>query len=121
MRESVSRAALRVVSVLVGGCDRQDPAGPAEWGTLELVTVTEGLDPDPDGYVLQVDGISSLPLPASGTTTVLELTPGNHTVALSKVASQCYTEPALPQSLSITQQELTRLTIQITCLRAYEP
>jgi hypothetical protein len=50
---------------------------------------------------------------------VPQLTPGNHTVALSGVASQCYTEPGLPLSFSVSPGELTRLTVQISCLRAY--
>jgi Tol biopolymer transport system component len=86
---------------------------------LELVTLTDGVDPDLDGYGLQVDDSPSLTVPSSGTATMPRLAPGDHTMALVGVAGNCYTEPALPQSFTISAGELTRVTLQITCLRAY--
>jgi dipeptidyl aminopeptidase/acylaminoacyl peptidase len=112
-------ASLCAGGILVVGCESPDQAGPDEWGTLELVTTTDGLDLDQDGYSLQVDGEPNLALPVSGTTTVPQLEPGAHTIALDGVSRQCYTVPALPHSLAISSGQLTRVTLRISCFRAY--
>src|SRR5206468_300041 len=58
-------------------------------GNLTVSASTSGSSLDPDGYTVTVDGGSPQPLAINGSVGYTNLTAGNHTVAISGVASTC--------------------------------
>src|SRR5258705_11399755 len=64
---------------------------PASNGNLTVTTSTTGSSLDPDGYTVAVDGGPGQPIAIHNSTgvTLTHLAAGNHTLALSGVASDC--------------------------------
>src|SRR5919204_440454 len=78
-----------MAAVWVGACvPDTGPSGPAV-GSLNVITFTSGSDPDPDGYGVSVDGAPGQPIGTNSSLTLARLTPGDHTVQLGEVASNC--------------------------------
>ena len=104
---------LLAVGLTLAAC--HDNAGPATFGTLLISTTTEGDDPDPNGYLLTVDGIDSLALEPTGALEVL-LRPGRHTLKLLGVASRCLVGPVTPLEVEVSPQDTTSVAFEISCL-----
>jgi len=116
----------RTVSVTVGTATRDtaritfSASCVAVTGALEVAAVTSGADYDLDGYAVSVDGDPWGTVGANGVWTTLRL-PGDHTVALDRVASNCQVVGENPRTLTVTAggstRDTTRTTFTITCAR----
>jgi hypothetical protein len=69
-------------------------------GNLQVVAVTTGEDPDPDGYTVTLDGAQSQAVAPNDTVTFIGLTEGDHTVELSGAADNCTV--ADPNPITVT-------------------
>src|SRR5947208_1227421 len=58
-------------------------------GTVEVSASTTGVDLDPDGYAVAVDGGAGQPLAVNGTVSLAQLSAGSHSIALGGVATNC--------------------------------
>ena len=87
----------------------------ATTGTLQVATSTTGPSPDPDGYVLTVDGADRGPLGASGEATLTEVTPGEHTVGLSGVAGNCQVQADNPRPVTVSAGSSSSAAFTVTC------
>jgi hypothetical protein len=93
------------------GCN--DPASP-DSGVVRITLAVTGLDPDPDGYVISVDGAPASTLPGSGSAS-LDLDTGEHTIALEDFAANCATTGPSSHTLTVFPNETTDLAFAITC------
>src|SRR5205809_97173 len=88
-------------------------------GTIEITAATSGIDIDPDGYTVQVDGSAARALAVGGTTRFEGLAAGSHTVTLTGAAANCPVAPDNPRAVSVTTGAVTRdtarTTFQVTC------
>lgn len=82
-------------------------------GDLNVSVATTGPDPDPNGYRLVIDGLAALSLPSNGTTSFQFLPPGQYTLALSDVATNCSPPPS--QSVTITAGAVSSVSFAVTC------
>ncbi|HEX6670335.1 MAG TPA: hypothetical protein VF061_12280 [Gemmatimonadales bacterium] len=104
--------ALLIVALGVASCDDSD--GPSSPGTLIVSTSTTGNHPDQDGYLLTVDGASSLTLgPTDSIETVLPT--GRHDLRLLGVAEHCSVEPDLSVAIRIEASTATPVAFDISC------
>jgi len=87
--------------------------GCASVGSLVVGTNTTGVDLDPDGYTVSVDG-SNESAAKNGSVTFTGLATGTHSVALSGAAQNC-TSGANPQSGSVTAGGMTSVTFSLSC------
>src|SRR5439155_423135 len=71
-------------------------------GDVYVSTSTTGVDLDPDGYTVTVDGGASQPMASNGTVTFTGVAAGSHTVALSGIAGNCSVTNANPQTVTVT-------------------
>jgi hypothetical protein len=89
---------------------------PAGAGSIQVTTTTSGADPDPDGYVATLDGIQpGLSVPAAGAATFPNVSVGNHSVALTGLASNCTVAGGLSKSVTVTAGVTATVDFSITC------
>lgn len=101
-----------VAGLTMAACE--ESPGPSGDGTLVVSTSTEGEDPDPDGYVLTVDGHDSFALDPTGTAEI-ELRAGPHTLRLTGMAGQCSVTPGTPLEVDVPPRGTAPVTFAITC------
>ena len=107
----------RVVSVRSGAQDRVTFEVACSAGALEVTTVTTGESLDFNGYVITVDGRSSLPIATSGSTTVPDVTPGNRIVGLANLAPNCTVAGGGLQTVTVTAGASRAVRFDLTCSR----
>jgi hypothetical protein len=84
-------------------------------GSIEVSVSTTGEDQDPDGYDVVIDGGAPSQIGVNGTTTAGGLTPGDHTVALEDVASNCSVSGGASRTVSVTADQTTAVSLDVTC------
>jgi Domain of unknown function (DUF1929)/Glyoxal oxidase N-terminus/Bacterial Ig-like domain (group 1) len=88
---------------------------PPAAATLEITTSTSGLEPDADGYSVQIDGGPAQSIGTAANLTVTEVTPGTHTAELGGVAANCTVSGDNLRTVSVTAGETTTVAFVITC------
>src|SRR6266700_3058434 len=83
-------------------------------GSLTVTTSTTGSNLDPDGYTITIDGSFSQPI---GTNTSVTFTgpSGDHTLALSGVASNCTVGGANPRTVTVPSGGTATTTFSVSC------
>lgn len=117
MRRIRSVEAMLVLWGLASACG-SDVTEPAT-GALELTVASTGLDLDPDGYTITVDGSSPVAAPTNGTLTVGELRSGEHTVTLAGLASNCALAAPGPLTVTISGPAPGTGRFEVTCSLLY--
>src|SRR5437763_89734 len=84
-------------------------------GDLYVSTSTTGVDLDPDGYTVTVDGGASQPMASNGTVTFTGVAAGSHTVALSGIAGNCVVGGANPRTVTVPAGGTATTTFAVTC------
>jgi hypothetical protein len=87
-------------------------------GTLEVTSTTTGLEPDPDGYTITLDGVERVALGPSDVVSMDAIAPGDHSVGLSGVAAICAVQGDNPQTVSVTAGATTAVAFAVTCAAA---
>ena len=85
---------------------------------LSLTVVTSGVDLDPNGYTVTLDAGVSVAVPANGTVTFEEVSPGAHVLSLADVDENCALEEQAPVSFSVAEGVQTEVTLHVTCVFA---
>lgn len=114
-RSAHSRALPLALAAALSACGGGDgPTGPTA-GVLEITTSTYGVEPDGNGYTLQLD---DQPAQTIGTDATVrkEGEAGNHSVQLGGVAENCTVSTQNPRSVSITPGETTTIAFTVTCV-----
>jgi hypothetical protein len=97
------------------GCGGGETLDVPTTGTLQLTTSTTGIEPDPDGYTVQIDGQPAEPIGPSGSLQKSGVEAGEHTVLLEGVAANCTVAGTNPRSVSVTAEETTPVPFHVTC------
>ena len=92
-------------------CTRRQP----ETGSLQVAVSTTGSSPDPDGYLVSVDGGSPTPLAVSGTVLLTGLALGERSVGLSGIAANCTVSGNNPRPVSVSGTELAATGFGVVC------
>jgi hypothetical protein len=84
-------------------------------GSVEVTTVTTGSSPDPDGYLLSIDGISR-PIGSNATVLVEDLSPSSHVVGLTDFTANCQVDGENPRHTAVLGYGgRAQVTFNITC------
>ncbi|HEV2084442.1 MAG TPA: hypothetical protein VGR09_05120, partial [Gemmatimonadales bacterium] len=94
-----------------GGESLTAPTG----GTLEVTTSTSGVEPDADGYMVQMDAEPPQPIAPTGTIRSTNVAPGNHTVGLSGIAGNCTVGGGNPRTVGVDAGRITTVALEVTC------
>ena len=123
---SVAGSNPRALSVSTGGVKRDTVRTTfqvtcvAVTGSIQVTTATSGIDLDPNGYGVQIDGGSPRSVFINGTTTIEGLSAGNHSVTLANAEANCTVAGANPRTIPVTTGGVTRdtarTTFQVTCV-----
>ena len=90
-------------------------------GFVRVTTATTGVDPDPDGYLVNAWGGGrnwSTFIPTNGTVTLTQVLPGDHTVQLSGEAVNCQISGANPRSVSVPAGDTVAVEFDVACAEA---
>jgi hypothetical protein len=82
--------------------------------SLSVTTATAGVELDPDGYSVTVDGAAPQAIGLDATVTVEQLSEGVHTATLSGLAANCAAADN-PRSFTVQAGVTTRVDFAITC------
>src|SRR5437879_5876931 len=123
VRRSLLAAMAATVAVALA-CNRDaespPPASPNAWltdiGGLVVSTATTGSSIDPNGYVVVVDNTQRQSIAPSGVVVFTGLAPGQHTVALTDVASNCTVSPPHPQPVTVPTDGTASASFTVTCV-----
>jgi Tol biopolymer transport system component len=109
----LTRAALLLLSSsILAACKDTTHPSPTT-GTIRLEVATSGVDVDPDGYLVSIDGGVPLVIPANGRVSSTNLE-GAHTLAVSGLAFNCdLTAPVT--GANVTPGATTRISIVASC------
>ncbi len=83
-------------------------------GSLTVTTSTTGSNLDPDGYTITIDGSFSQPIATNGSVTFTGPS-GDHSLALSGVASNCSVSGANPRTVTVPSGGTTSTTFSVSC------
>ena len=83
-------------------------------GSLTVNTSTTGANLDPDGYTVTIDGSFSQPIATNGSVTFTGPS-GDHSLALSGVASNCSVSGANPRTVTVPSGGTTTTTFSVSC------
>jgi len=86
------------------------------WRTnsITVTTSTTGSNLDPDGYTLTIDGSFSQPI-GTNTSATFSGPSGDHTLALSGVASNCTVSGANPRTVTVPSGGTATTTFSVSC------
>jgi len=98
---------------------KSDSAQLAVLAPVRVTTSTTGIDLDPDGYYLSVDGSSYGQLGLNATISV-GLGPGDHLVGLGNLAPNCSVGGEYPRRVNISPDADTHVSFEILCVAAYQ-
>jgi len=87
------------------------------WATLQVATVTTGVNADADGFQLRVDNELTQPLGSNATVT-LKLAPGGHTLTLSGVAPNCVVIGGDWRTVTLAPGGTAETTYEVSCTAA---
>jgi len=91
-----------------------DSTSPPTTGTLEFNIVTTGVDIDPDGFLLAVDGGPPQTIPANGSFSIPALPQGGHTLSINGLALNCDVN-TVPASAGVVAGQTTPVVVQASC------
>ena len=83
--------------------------------SLRITAATSGLELDPDGYTVSIDGQAPLAIGVSGTLVAEGLVDGPHTLELSGVAANCALAGDNPRSVTTTAGSTATAAFVVTC------
>ena len=122
MKDQLARPGNVVLRLLLIGsvagaisCGDDQTSVPAD-GTIEIVTNTEGIDFDPDGYLWSVNSSQGQAIGHQQTVFVDALEAGEYVVTLSGMAENC-TLPAEdnPQTTTVVPSDTVEVRFDVTC------
>jgi len=99
----------------IAAFDISCPTPPPTTGDLTVTTTTGGTGTlDPNGYIVTVDGAQKA-IATNGSVPFTGLTPGNHSVSLSDVATNCAVNGQNPQTVAVVAGNTAHADFAITC------
>jgi len=90
-------------------------------GNLTVSTSTTGSSLDPDGYTVTVDGGSAQAIGINASASYTSLSAGNHTVAISGVASNCTVSGGTSRTVSVPAGGTATTTFSVSCVTPNSP
>ena len=85
-------------------------------GSLDITTATSGVNLDPDGYVLSIDGVVRDTLGLQDATHLDGVRPGPYAVRLSSVAGNCLVDGGTTHGVLVADGEAVTVRFVLTCV-----
>ncbi len=86
-----------------------------ENGILIVQTVTTGGDPNPEGYVIAVQGAGTREMEANGSTQFGDLEAGTYQIQLNEIAGHCELSGENPVSIEVIAGDTVTAIFEVSC------
>jgi TolB protein len=83
---------------------------------IDLRTITTGLDLDPDGYLVQVEGRSPQGVTPNGSFRLSRLAAGSYTLVLQGIGENCQSETEISQVVDVVSRQITPVEFRLSCV-----
>jgi Tol biopolymer transport system component len=123
-RQARARACLGMAAAVVAflsACGRDNGVTPPTEGSIEVTVATTGVDIDPDGYSLLLDGGSAQAVGINGTVVFSAVSAGSHEVTLQGLAGNCSVAESNPRTVSVTGGQAAQVGFTVTCVQLSTP
>ena len=117
LRAPRRRAFVFLVIGVLAACEDDGPAGPGTVdgeGTIQVTVTTSGATPDPDGYVLSIEGLDDRSV-ADGTIDVTDVPAGVRSLELTDVAVNCDVDGDNPREVTVSPDATLTTTFGVQC------
>lgn len=84
-------------------------------GSIEITTTTGGNPPDPDGYLVSVNGSAGVPVAPNGSVSIPNLLTGDYTVRLIGIAENCAVQQDNPVTLHVPPGAASPFAFDLSC------
>jgi hypothetical protein len=84
-------------------------------GAIEVTASTTGVDADPDGYLVTVNGSQSQHIGVNASVTFSNVAAGERTVELTGLAANCSVTGDNPRSVTVTAGETAQMAFAVVC------
>jgi hypothetical protein len=84
-------------------------------GSIRVTVTTEGSPPDPDGYLLILDGSDGKPIESTIEVSFIDLPPGSHTVGIGGISGQCRVTEEASQETTVTAGTTSDVVFHVVC------
>lgn len=105
----------RTVTVSAGGTSTMFHIICAPTGAVEVMVSTTGVDIDPDGYLVTVEGSQTQSIGVDGTVAFSDITAGDHLVELTGLAPNCSVGDDNPRTLNVPAGNTAQTAFAVTC------
>ncbi len=102
-----------LLALAIAACS-DSPAGPTS-GAMRVAVVSTGLEIDPNGYTISVDGGTNQTVASNGAVVFGGLAVGEHSVGLAGLAGNCTVSGANPQNVRVTGIDTVTAFFQVAC------
>lgn len=92
-----------------------DPDPEVTVGTLEINTITTGLDPNPVGYTVEVENQGNVQAGPNDTQTMEDIEEGTYLVELMEIEDHCTLESENPVSVNVVAEETAQVKFEVDC------
>jgi hypothetical protein len=82
---------------------------------LSVTTTTAGVEVDPDGYTVSVDGGQAQPIGVNASIVVDQLSDGDHTLGLNGLAANCVAGGDNPRNVTVHSGATATVAFAVTC------
>lgn len=112
---------LMAIPMLLSCGDDDGLTAPTE-GTVEVSTTTTGVEQDPDGYTVSVDGSTPQAIGTSDIVIIPDVEPGERPVILTGVAPNCVVGLGLNQRIvTVPVGDTVKVAFAVSCESSEEP
>ena len=84
-------------------------------GTIRVSTTTTGPSPDPDGYLVSLDGAPRGPLGQQEVLDITPIHPGNYILRLSSIAGNCSISEGTSRYVTVAEAQVSTVLFAVTC------
>jgi hypothetical protein len=107
-------AAVALAPLTLSGCGNDDEVtAPSTNGSISILTSTSG--DIGSGYLVRVDDGMERSVEPNGSVIYAEIALGDHEVTLLSLPLGCLVDGANPRPVSVTADEIARVTFVVTC------
>jgi hypothetical protein len=104
-----------VVPPWLASCVSDSGPTPPVFGSIAIITVTSGSQPDPDGYTVSVEDAEALPIAANATLMLSNFTPQTYSVELDGIAENCLAVNGTTQAVQVEPEATAEVTFELSC------
>jgi hypothetical protein len=99
----------------LASCVSDSGPTPPVFGSIAIITITNGSAPDPDGYTVTVEDVENQPIATNGSLVLSLFTPQTYSVELDGIAENCVALNGRSQTVLVEPEATAEVTFEFNC------